>query len=303
MLPYCYFKSKIVPREEGKISIASHSLQYGTTCFSGIRGYLREKEIRLFRLKDHFDRLNDSAKILGMGFSLEWEDFEKIVLDLVKANAPSQDIYVRPFIYSSDEVLMPRYTGINFNWAIYMMEMGEYHDLSRGIRLMVSSWQKMSNLAFPTKAKAGGAYVNSAIATTEAKNLGFDDALMLNDQGQIVEATTSNLVLVYRNEIFMPPLGSSQLEGITRRTAAVFLEEEGYKIRYEPVDRAMAYVADEILLTGTAAQVVYAHSVDGRVISKDDKPGKIALMLRKKFADLIQGKHARSREWLTPVRY
>lgn len=112
------------------------------------------------------------------------------------------------------------------------------------------------------------------MATTEAKSLGFDDAIMLDDLGNVVEATTSNLMIVYRGEIILPPAGTSQLEGITRRTVIDFLEEEGIKIRYEPIDRSMVYVSDEVLLTGTAAQVVFTHSVDGRVINIEDKPGK-----------------------------
>ena len=118
----------------------------------------------------------------------------------------------------------------------------------------------------------------------------------------MAEATTSNLMIVYRDEIIMPPLGTSQLEGITRRTVVNFLEEEGFKIRYETIDRPMVYTSEEVLLTGTAAQVVYVYSVDNHVICQEDKPGKIASLLRSKFADLIEGRHKMSSEWLTNVK-
>lgn len=301
-LPYSYFKKMIVSHGEARISIASHSLQYGTSSFTGIRGYFRNGEMKVFRLKDHFIRLVNNCKILRIPLDLKWEDFQTIVVDLVKANKPNRDIYIRPFIYSAEEVLVPRFDNLEYELAVYMLEMGEYHALNRGIKLMTSSWHKFSHNAFPAKAKAGGAYVNSAMATTEAKSLGFDDALMLDDLGNVVEATTSNLMIVYRGEIIMPPIGTSQLEGVTRRTVIYFLEEEGIKIRYEPIDRPMIYVADEVLLTGTAAQVVFAHSVDGRVINNEDKPGKIATLLRSKFTDLIEGRHKMSQEWFTNVK-
>ena len=129
---------------------------------------------------------------------------------------------------------------------------------------MVSSWRKISDAIASTKAKAGGCYVNSALAKTEARRCGYDEALMMDEQGNIVEASVANLFIVYRGEVVMPEVGSSMLEGITRRSVIEFLEEEGMPIRSERIDRSMVYTCDELILTGTAAQVMHAHSVDGR---------------------------------------
>ncbi len=302
LLPYAYFQKKIVPQEEAKVSIAVHSLQYGTTCFTGIRGYYKDNTIRLFRLKDHWQRLVNTIKILEMPLTLEWDDFYIPITELVKANKPVRDIYIRPFIFADDRVLVPRFDGLHFDLAIYMFLMGDYHATSRGLNLLISSWQKFSNLSMPSKAKSGGSYVNSALAATEAHKYHKDDALLLNSRGEVVEASSANIVVVYRGEIFMPDLGAEQLEGITRRTVIDFLHEENLPIHSGGLDRSLIYNADELLLLGTAAQVVYTHSVDDRVIQKEDKPGPICQLLRDKYRSVIDGTHPHSNDWLYDVK-
>lgn len=301
LMQFAYFHKKIVPIKEASISIASHSLQYGTTCFGGIRGYYQTGKIKLFRLKDHFERLISGAKTLGMNIRVKWEEFEAIVIKLVRANAPKTDFYLRPFFYSEDPTLTPCFDGINIQLAIYMTPLGHYFDPSRGLRLMISSWRKISDAAMPTKAKAGGCYVNSALARTEASQNGYDDALMMDDQGNIVEASAANIFLIQRGEVIMPETGSAMLEGITRRTVLDFLEEENIKVRAERIDRSMIYTCDELIVTGTAAQVTFAESVDGRIIAKNGKPGHICQLLRRKLEQAIQGHHEKSSLWLTEV--
>ena len=295
---FAYFRKKIVPFYEATISIASQSLQYGTTCFGGIRGYIRNGKVRVFRLYDHFLRLKNAAKILGMETDLSWERFEQAISDLILANAPTKDIYLRPFIFSEDQILTPRFDGVKFDLAIYLLPLNFYFDPSKGLRMMVSSWRKVSDSAMSTKAKAGGFYVNSALATTDAKRCGYDEALMMDEQGSIVEASVANLFLVSRGEVFMPELGSAQLDGITRRTVIEFLQEEGINVRSEKIDRSMLYTCDELILTGTAAQVMFAHSVDGRVISNDGQPGPLCKLLRQKLQSAIEGTHPKSKTWL-----
>lgn len=299
MMPYAFFRNEVVPFHEATTSIASHSLQYGTTCFGGIRGYFHAGKVKVFRLQDHYERLTNAAKILGMNIQMSWENFQDVIEKMVKANAPQSDFYIRPFLFSEDQVLTPRFDGINFDLAIYMTPLGHYFERSRGLRLMISSWRKVSDAAMSTKAKAGGFYVNSALATTEARQNGYDEALMMDDQGNIVEASAANLFLVYRGEVIMPEAGSAMLEGITRRTVLEFLEEEGIKVRAERIDRSMVYTCDELILTGTAAQVVFAQSVDGRVITSKEEPGPICQLLSKKLSEAIQGKHSKSSLWLT----
>lgn len=299
LLPFAYFRKKIIPSGDANISIASHSLQYGTGCFGGIRGYFRDGKIRVFRLQDHFQRLSHAAKIVGIPFALVWEDFLKIIAELVMANAPKSDFYIRPFLFSENAVLKPRFDGIDYDLAVYFMPLTHYFDQGRGLRLMISSWRKISDGMISTKAKVCGSYVNSALATTEARHNGYDDALMLDDQGNVVEATVANIFLFYKGELFTPEVGASMLDGITRRTVIELLQEEGYAIRFERIDRSMIYACDELLLTGTAAQVTHVHSVDGRIIGQGDIPGPFCHMLRQKFAEIIAGTCRQSQIWIT----
>lgn len=299
LLPFAYFRKDIIPSEQAVISIASHSLQYGTTCFGGIRGYLREGKARVFRLQDHFLRLKNSIKILGMPIEISWDYFSKQIDNLIRANAPKSDFYIRPIFFSENQALSPRFDGLDFDLAIYMMPLAQYFDPNRGLRLMISSWRKISDTMVSTKAKAGGSYINSSLAKTEAKHCGYDEALMTDEEGNVVEASIANIFIVYRDEIFMPEMGSSMLEGITRRTVIDLLKEEGLTVRAERIDRSMVYSCDELILTGTATQVAYAHSVDGREIGQGDIPGPLCQRLRQKFADIIAMKHPKSSIWIT----
>jgi len=295
---FAYFRKEIVPLDEAKISIASHSLQYGTTCFGGIRGFYRDGEARLFRLYDHFIRLQQSTVILSMGLKLSWEAFQEAIKELIKKNAPKQDFYIRPFIFSENQVLGPRFDGLDFDLAIYMTPLTYYYDPGHRMRLTISSWRKIADIAMPTKAKAGGCYVNSALAKSDAIRSGYDEALMMDEQGNIVEASVANIFIVHFGEIITPEVGASLLEGITRRTVIELLEEEGISVRQERIDRSMIYTAEELILTGTAVQVMNAHSVDGRVFG-DGKEGKIAELLQKKLQDVIALKHPKSSLWIT----
>ncbi len=300
LLKFAYFHGKMVPAQEATISIASHSFQYGTSCFGGIRGYYESGNAKVFRLKDHFDRLINATKTLGIKTQMSWEEFETIVIELIKANAPQTDFYIRPFFYSEDQYLTPCFE-IDFQLAIYMIPLEHYYDPSRGLRLMISSWRKISDAAIPTKAKAGGSYVNSALARSDANQNGFDDGLMMDDQGNVVEASAANIFLVMRGEVIMPETGSAMLEGVTRRCVIDFLEEEGIKVRAERIDRSMIYTCDELIVTGTAAQVTFAESVDRRVISQDGKPGPVCQLLREKLRAAVKGKHPKSSLWLTEI--
>lgn len=272
-MPYVYFHGAIVPESQATISIASNSLQYGSTCFAGIRGYHRAGAIRIFRLHDHYLRLMNASKIMGLGYFITYPAFVLIVEDLIIKNSPTVDFYLRPFIFSQDEQLAPKVKGLSFELAIYMVPLSNYFDTNTGMRLMISSWRKFPDASFPTKAKAGGCYVNSMMATGEAMRCGYDEALLMDHEGFIVEASVANILISYRNRIIMPEIGSAMLEGITMRTMVELLEGEGEHVHYEKIDRSMIYTCDEMLLMGTAAQVVYVESVDGRHIGKSGEKG------------------------------
>lgn len=299
ILPFAYFRKKIVPFHEAQVSVASQSLQYGLTCFAGIRGYFHGGKAKVFRLYDHYVRLKESTKILGIEVDFSWEEFSALVADLIAKNHPTTDFYIRPFFYSEDLSLGPKFKGQPFALSIYMMTLGKYFDAKGGLRLMISTWRKFSDAAMPTKAKAGGCYLNSALAKTEALFAGYDDALMMDEQGVIVEASVANIFLSRKGELFMPETGYALLEGITRRTVLAFFAEESIPVRAERIDRSMIYTADELFLTGTAAQVASVASVDGRTIGEKGEPGPYAKMLETKFKEVIEGRHLFSEDWLT----
>lgn len=295
-LPFTYFQGQVRPAEQAMISIASHSLQYGTTCFGGIRGYHQGDRVVIFRLQDHYERLMNSSKIMGLGFSLPYEEFHGIIGELIARNRPKGDFYIRPFIYSGTCQLAPRLSGLSFELAIYFVDMGAYFAPTKGIRLGISSWRKFSDQALPTKAKAGGCYINSTMATSDALHNGYDEALLADNEGNIVEASVANILLVYRDRILSPPMGSPMLEGITLRSMVSLLAEEDRAVSFERIDRSMVYTCQEMMLLGTAAQLTFVASVDGRVIR--ETPGPICQLLRDKFAHVIAGRHPLSKEWV-----
>ncbi len=301
MMPFAYFRDAIVPNEKACVSIASHSLQYGTMCFGGMRGYHRQGVARVLRLEDHHERLMNACKILGFNFEMTFQAFETIIADVIKANAPSSDFYIRPFIFSDDEILGPCMDERSFFFAVYMMPLNQYFKKSGGLRLMVSSRKKFSDASISTKAKASGCYLNSALATSEARRNGYDEALMMDDLGNIVEASVANLFVVYRNRVVTPHIGSGPLEGVTMRTIIDLLNDDGIPVDFDIIDRSMVYTCDELFLTGSAAQVTFVESVDGRVIGNKNhgQPGPFYHRANQLFNDVIDMKHARSKEWIT----
>lgn len=300
MMQFCFHQGQIKPSTEATIPLAAHSLQYGTTVFGGMRGYNNNGQITLFRAKDHHQRLMNAAKILGMDYYISLEDFQKTIEELIQKNQPKTDFYIRPFIYTADEVLTPRFDELNYDLGIYIIPLGDYLDTSKGLRLMISSYQKFPDACISTKAKAGGAYLHSSAARTQANKLGYDEALVMNAEWKIVEGSAENLIMIYRGEAIIPPLASDALEGITLRTAIELLKENNIPIRYEFLDRSSVYTCDELLLTGTAANILYAESVDDRVISKE--MGPICKTLREGFDQILSNQHPRSSELLTQIQ-
>ncbi|MBN4067336.1 branched-chain amino acid transaminase [Simkania negevensis] len=297
---YCYFEGEIIESKDAKLGIASQTVQYGMTCFGGIRAYKQGDTIRLFRLKDHYRRLMDSTRIMGWTISLSYDEFEQILKDLIAKNKPDSSFYIRPFFYTTHEGLGPSFITPTFSLSVFSLPLGQYYDPTKGLRLTISSWQKFSDAAMPTKAKAGGCYLNSALATTEAKRSGFDDALLLDQHGFIVEASVANILVSYNDELYVPPASSDVLDGITMRTVIEILDSEGITVSRQCIDRSMVYSADELLLTGTAAQVQFAASVDNRPIGVGSV-GKICQLLRERFDAIIAGNDAFSAPWIMEI--
>jgi branched-chain amino acid aminotransferase len=297
-MPIAHFKGKRVPLSEAKISIASHSLQYGSTCYAGMRGHIRKGSVHLFRVKEHHARLMRAMQIMGWNFSISLEAFEKALCDLIEANQPQGEFYIRPFVFSDTEALKLDYRSLKFDLAIYLVPFGSLFDPERGLQVKISPWKKIADDTIPTKAKAGGAYLNSCLATTDALRSGFDEALMTNHQGHVVEASAANLLIRIGDKLIVPPLAGI-LDGITVRSALEILEDEGLAVETQNIDLSLLRSADEILVLGTAAQITFVESVDGRLIQ--ESPGPICQLLRRRMEKIINLEDPRFAHWITPT--
>ena len=302
-MKYAYFKGEVTEFEKAQVSIAAHSLQYGTLAFGGVRGYYRNDKLTVFRWKDHYIRRTTASKMWGVEDFLTWEECRAVIEELIKKNDIKQDFYIRPFVYCPTPRIAPKKPGLDFELAVYMLPMADYGRTDGGIRFMTSTYRKYNDAAIPTKAKAGGAYINSFLATSDAIKNGYDEALMLDDAGNVVEAAVANLLVAYRGRLLIPNTGAAALEGITIRSVVELLEYNGYKVEHERIDRSMIFTAEELLVTGTAMKVTYAESLDGRPIGPIDysetaKPGKYCTLLKAEFEKVINNEHELSKEWL-----
>lgn len=281
--PFAYIRKKVCKIDDAVVPIQCKAIQYGLGCFTGIRGFWnkKKKNLYLFRLKDHFMRFEEAAKIVGMQLEMDYKEFEKIIIDLLKKNNVKEDVYVRPTLYSSSIQLTPRFDNEGDDVAIYMISLKEYFAAGDGLNVCISSWRRFDDDVFSVKAKMTGAYASSALAKTEAIKNGFDEPIFLNRDGKVCEASGANIFGVKDGVVWTPPLSSNILNGITRRSLLPLFEKMGVMVREENFDRSMLYTFDEAFLSGTAAKITPIRSVDRRLIG-NGKEGP----LTKKIGDL-----------------
>ncbi|HEY8448541.1 MAG TPA: branched-chain amino acid transaminase [Thermomicrobiales bacterium] len=303
MLEYAFFEGQIVPFAEAKISIGTHCVQYGTGAFAGLRGYLSAdgSAINIFRLPEHAARLLNSAKLLRAELPYDRDAIVSIITSLVEKNAPTGDIYIRPFVYKPAIQLTPRLRGIGDELAIYMLSLGDYLRLDRGQKAIVSSWVRIPDNAIPSRGKISGAYINSAFAKDEAEEKGADEAIMLNTSGKIAEGSGCNLMIVRDGVLITPPINSDILEGITRRSILQIAADEGIPTEQREIDRTELYLAEEAFFCGTGVQLAWIESIDGRPVG-NGQIGPITERLRTIFFDIVRGRNSRYADWLTPVK-
>lgn len=300
--PYAFFEGKVVKIEDAKVSIMTNALQYGTAIFGGIRGYYNseEKSVYVFRLDDHCKRFLSSVKILGCSFPYSHEQFKKIVIDLIKKNNPTTNCYLRPYGYVGNTELGPNFANVTLDFSLHMIPLEEYMPVSKGLSLTVSSWQRISDNAIPTRAKISGGYANSALARKEATDGGFDEAILLNSRGYVSEGSAENIFLVRDGKLITPGLSEGVLEGITRRSVMQIAEDMGIETIERPIERSELYIADEVFLTGTGCQVAWVDKIDGRQIG-EKKIGLITKKLQDKFFNIVRGKDKAYKAWVTKV--
>jgi branched-chain amino acid aminotransferase len=303
MPPFAFFKGDFVPLAEAKVGIMTHALNYGTAVFEGIRGNWNEedRQIYLFRVKEHFERLHKSARILNMTLAYSVDELFDITLKLVEMCGFEEDIYVRPMVYQSGEVLGVRSHDVENDFFIFVAPFGPYFSGDEGIRCCISSWRRPMDTMIPPRAKVTGIYVNSALAKTEAMLNGFDEGIMLTQDGHVCEGSGENLFVVDNGTLVTPSPADSVLLGITRSTVMEIAEKElGMPTWERQVDRSELYSASEVFLTGTAAHITPVIEIDHRSIG-DGKVGPVTRQLSNTYVDIIRGKNEKYGSWCTPV--
>jgi branched-chain amino acid aminotransferase len=300
---WVWFNGDFARYRDAKLGVMTHALHYGTGCFEGIRAYWSEEASRLFafRVPEHFERMRNSAKILHMRLPLGTAELCEVTSELLLRNGYREDVYIRPLCYKSSEEVGVRLHNLQDGFLIYTTPFGAYVDIDKGIRCMVSTWRRIDDNVAPARAKCTGIYVNSALARTEAFENGFDEAIMLTHEGHVSEGSAENLFLV-RGGVFVTPSASENiLEGITRATITQLITEElGMEVQERSIDRSELYVADEMFLCGTGAQVSPVIEVDRRVIG-DGEPGPLTSRLQTIYFDICKGRNPKYRDWLTAV--
>ncbi|MBT3392055.1 MAG: branched-chain amino acid transaminase [Chloroflexi bacterium] len=300
---YAYFEGKIVPYGEAKIGILTHALNYGTAAFGGLRGYWNEKEeqLFLFRPREHFLRLLNSGKYLCAELEHTPETLTQVAKDLLRAESYREDVYLRPLLYKADEIIGVKLHGLTDEISMVSIPFGLYVANDTNAHVTFSSWRRVDDNVIPARGKISGAYANSALIKTDAVRAGFDEALVLSQDGHVSEGSAMNLFMVRDGVIYTPPVTDNVLEGITRRSVMELAEKElGLKVVERSIDRTEVYICDELFFTGTAAQVTAITKVDHRPIGSGVM-GPIAEKLRAVFSDVVHGDLPAYREWLTPV--
>jgi branched-chain amino acid aminotransferase len=296
--PYAFFQGEFVKIEDAKVSIMTNALQYGTAFFGGIRGYYNKEKnfISVFRLDDHYKRFLSSAKILGCEFPYSHEELKKITLELIEKNKPETNIYLRPFGYVGNTELGPNFANAKLDFSLHMIALEEYMPLGKGLSLVVSNWQRISDSAIPTRGKISGGYANSALARKEATDGGFDEAILLNSSGHVAEGSAENLFIVRDGKLVTPGLSEGVLEGITRRSVMQIANDMGIETVERSIERSELYISDEIFLTGTGCQVAWVEKIDKRIIG-NGKIGPITEKLREKFFNTVRGDDDQYKDW------
>jgi len=297
---FVWLDGKYVTLDKAKVPVTTHAIHYGTSIFEGIRAYWNSKNLFLFRLEDHMKRFRNSGKFYSISLNFTNKQIENAIINLCKKNNMKKTCYIRPFYFVGDY-------GINLhvtekaptNVAIFMFPFGDLFN-KKGITAGVSSWRKFSVSSTPPQAKMGGNYLNSILATQEAKRNGYDEAILLDKLGNVSEAPGENIFIVKDDKIITPPLSSSALAGITRDSIFELAKDRGYKVVIREITRSELYIADEVFLSGTAAEIIPIIRIDQNIIGN----GKVGIITRKlisDYTDVVMNRNKKYSEWLTPV--
>lgn len=299
---YAYLRGEILPLEQAKIGVMTHAFNYGTAVFEGIRGNWNDDQqtAHLFRLREHIERLAQSAKIMKMTMPDSIDRLCEIAVELVERSEFHEDVYLRPMVYLSGEVLGVRLHNVEVDNLIFLSPFPAY--LPEVARCHTSTWRRVQDTGIPPRAKVTGIYANSALAKTEANLNGFDEAIMLNENGHVSEGSGENIFLIRKGRLITPTPADNVLEGITAASVVELARNElGLETVEREIDRTELYIADEVFMTGTAAHLTPVVEVDRRPVA-DGQVGPITRRLSALFYDTIRGKSQKYAHWCTPAR-
>lgn len=302
-----WMDGSLVDWNKATIHILTHALHYATAVFEGIRCYKTVNGLAIFRLSDHIQRLINSGKIYFMDIKYSKEELERAVIDTINANEVGEEFYVRPIAYYGYGKMgvnpLPNKVSIAiaaWTWDEYLKKENQHKE--KGVRLMVSAWMRIDGRTMPFLAKATANYANSALARVEAIRAGFDEAIMLNTNGKVIEASAENIFIVKDGLLITPPITSGALNGITRDTVLAIAKEYNIPHEIRDITRDELYIADEVFLTGTAAGIKPVSEIDNRIIA-DGKDGSITNRVREKFELIVHDRgNNLSKKWLTFVK-
>ncbi len=297
-----YFGGQYIALREARIGILTHALHYGTGVFEGLRAHWDEaaQELFLLRPMEHYQRWKQNCGILRIDVSASPEELCAITVELMRRNNLKTNVYVRPIAYKSAERV-----GVSPDdqdaWAIIALPFGDYLHAEHGIHAGVSSWWRIDDNAIPARAKICGAYVNSALASDEARRDGFDEAILLNQSGHVAEGSTCNIFMVRKGKLITPSVTENVLEGITRDSVIELAQQElGLQVVERPIDRSELCICDELFLTGTAVGMAPVVRVDHRPV-KDAEIGPLTRQMQQLYFDATRGHLSAYRKWLLPV--
>lgn len=299
-----FFRGKIVPLSEANVNITTHALHYGTAVFEGVRGNWNEDQGKLYvyRMREHYERFIQGCKIMMLDIPYDLDALCRITIELLQSCGYKQDLYIRPLAYKSEErVANLKLQDLESDFALIVVPFGNYIDVDGAINCCTSSWRRVDDTIIPPRVKISGHYVNSILAKTEATLGGFDEAIMLTQDGNVSEGSGENLFLISKGVLHTPLVADNNLTGITRDSAIQLAQKElGLEVVERQVRRSELYLADEVFLTGTAAHVTPVGSLDSRPIGNGGV-GPITTKIRDMYVDLIKGNNEKYLKWCVEV--
>jgi branched-chain amino acid aminotransferase len=299
----CFFNGQFMPLSQARVGVMTHALNYGTGCFEGIRAYWNAdvQELYVLRLAEHYERLHRSCRILMIDLPYSVQELCDITVEVLRRNGWREDAYLRPLAYKASEVIGVKLHGLQDGFTLFGVPFGNYVDTDRPLRIATSSWRRIDDNVAPARAKVTGIYVNSALAKSEANLNGFDEALMLTHDGHVSEGSGENIFMVLNGQLITPPVSDNILVGITRAAIIELAERElGLPTIERSIDRSELFVAEEVFMCGTGAQIAPIGELDRRQIGTGGI-GPVTQRIQDVYFAAVRGQLDTYRHWGTPV--